>query len=142
MLGDFESAHAAFEQALRYAKHDSQRAAYSDWLYMVLCRLDRTEEADKVLEPIHSEMEMTGNNHLYLTRLLFYRGDITQEEAEERFSKGGLAFASYFGLGHWYLVDGDTDRARDYFKKVVFEGTSWGGFAHVAAEAELARGLL
>lgn len=142
MLADFEAAHTAFQEALNHAQHDSQRAAYSDWLYMVLRRLGRDEEAARVLEPIHANMEMTGNNHLYLTRLLFYRGDITQAQAEERFSQGGLAFASYFGLGHWHLVNGDTELAADYFKRVVFGGTSWGGFAHVAAEAELARGLL
>jgi hypothetical protein len=43
-----------------------------------------------------------------------------------------------YGVGNWYLVRGDTVRARDWFKRAVASG-GWPAFGFLAAEAELAR---
>jgi len=142
MLGAFDEALPAFQRALALADNESHTVAYSDWVYMALRRLGRHEEAAAVIAPIHSGMTTTMNNHLYLKRLLFYKGEWTEEQLVEVFEQGGLAFASYYGLGCWHLFAGDPAQARMYFLKVVDNGTAWGGFAHAAAEAELYRGLL
>lgn len=144
MRGEFEEALPAFQRALDLAAHDSQRVAYSDWTYMALRRLGRHDEAAAVIAPIRDDMVTTMNNHLYLKRLLFYKGEWSEAQLVEVFEQGGLAFASYYGLGCWHLYapEGDAAQARAYFLKVVDNGTAWGGFAHVAAEAELYRGSL
>jgi len=43
-----------------------------------------------------------------------------------------------FGLGNWYLVKGDTARARTQFERSVKSG-GWPAFGFIASEAELAR---
>jgi hypothetical protein len=45
-----------------------------------------------------------------------------------------------YGVGNWYLVSGDKQRAREIFEKVV-AGRAWTAFGHSAAEADLKRGL-
>lgn len=84
-------------------------------------------------------MQTTGNNHLYLKRLLFYKGELTEEELIEVFEAGGLALASYFGLGYWHKLHGSAEKANEYFSKVVQNGTVWAGWAHIASELELYR---
>jgi hypothetical protein len=43
-----------------------------------------------------------------------------------------------FGLGNWYLVKGDTTRARALFQRSIASG-GWPAFGFIASEAELAR---
>jgi tetratricopeptide (TPR) repeat protein len=43
-----------------------------------------------------------------------------------------------YGVGNWYLYNGEGDRAREIFRQVV-AGPYWAAFGHIAAEAELAR---
>lgn len=142
MSGEFEPALDAFQRALSLAEDESRTVAYSDWVYLALRRLGRHAEATAAIAPIHKDMHTTMNNHLYLKRLLFYKGEWTEEQLVEVFEQGGLAFAAYYGLACWHLYEGNDAKAREYFLKVVDNGTSWGGFAHVASEAELYRGLL
>ena len=48
-----------------------------------------------------------------------------------------IATLSY-GLGTWYLVKGDTVRARGSFERAM-QGGGWPGFAFMASEVELRR---
>lgn len=139
MLGETEEALTAWRKALEASSLESHHVAYSDWIYLALRRLGRRDEAMDAIRSIHPDMVTTGNNHLYLKRLLFYQGAISEEELLRVFEQGGLAFASAFGLGCWHLCEGNEARANELFEQVVEGGTAWGGFAHVAAEAELAR---
>lgn len=142
MLGGIDEAVEAFQRALDLCDSESHQVAYSDWLYLGLRRLGRQAEAENVLQPIHEGMHTTGNNHLYLRRILFYKGDISEKELIASLPDSGLAFASLYGLGCWHLVEGNTARARKMYLDVVERSGAWGGFAHIAAEAELYRGLL
>ncbi len=45
-----------------------------------------------------------------------------------------------YGVGNWYLVNGDVAAATEIFERIV-AGTSWAAFGYIAAEAELARGV-
>jgi hypothetical protein len=50
-----------------------------------------------------------------------------------------LALATQgYGVGNWYLYNGDEKRAMDIFNKVV-EGNYFSAFGFIAAEAELHR---
>ncbi len=142
MVGEFPEALVAFQRALALAENESHTVAYTDWVYLALRRVGDHAGAAAALEPIHKDMVTTMNNHLYLKRLLFYKGEWTEAQLVEVFEQGGLAFAAYYGLACWHLYEGNADIAREYFLKVVDNGTAWGGFAHIASEAELYRGLL
>ena len=43
-----------------------------------------------------------------------------------------------FGVGNWYLANGNTEKARGYFEKIV-QGKVWGTWGYVGSEVELAR---
>lgn len=141
---DYEGALASFRKALATCdpttEHgESHIVAVSDWIFLALSRMGKLEEAQGNLEKIHSGMRTTMNNHLYLKRLLFYKGEYTEGQVREMFDQGGLALASYFGLGCWHSVYGDKRKANEYYEKVVREGTVWPGWAHIASEVELQR---
>ena len=111
--------------------------ACTDWMWMTLMRLGRTDEAGRLLEPIHSEMLILENGS-YLDRLLMYRGEkppttLLPDDPSD------LDLATYgFGLGHWHLLRGEKDQARRVFLRVT-EGPYWAAFGYIAAEAELHR---
>ena len=43
-----------------------------------------------------------------------------------------------YGVGNWYLYNGDTARALGIFERIVATG-NWAAFGAIAAEAEIAR---
>ena len=43
-----------------------------------------------------------------------------------------------YGVGNFYLVNGDTERAKAIFRRVV-AGSQWAAFGFIASEADLAR---
>jgi hypothetical protein len=67
-----------------------------------------------------------------------YRGEL----AADSLLAGGadpLTVATQgYGVGNWYLYNGDRARAMQVFRRVV-AGGNWGAFGYIAAEAELAR---
>lgn len=138
LKGEFEKALAAYIECMKYSTwNDDVLCATSDWLYMTYRRLGRTSEARNVLASIEEGMDII-ENHAYHKRLLMYKGalsakDLLGDEGEDL----DLATQGY-GVGNWYLYNGDLDEAKDIFEKVV-EGSSWPAFGYIAAEAELAR---
>jgi hypothetical protein len=67
-----------------------------------------------------------------------YKGEITPEAL---LSAGGSEIdrATYaYAVANWYLVNGEKDKAKALFEKIV-AGDFWIPFGFIAAEAELAR---
>jgi tetratricopeptide (TPR) repeat protein len=139
LKGDFEKALAAYRECLKFSQgSDDRLVATSDWLYMTLRRLGRKEEADKVLAPITEKMDVIENT-VYWNRLLMYKGLKKPEDLLDLAGGDGVSVATYgYGVGNWYLVNGQADRAREAFERVV-RGPQWAAFGFIAAEAELAR---
>ena len=137
MKGDFAKAAPAWERCRELAKTNDNLASSSDWLYMTYRRLKREEDAAQVLERITPEMKITGSPY-YHQRLLFYKG---LKKEEELFGKDlpdvGVATLQY-GAGNWYLYNGNVQKAREYFERVV-AGKAWAAFGFIAAEVELKR---
>lgn len=120
---------------------DVIRMGRVNWLYITLSRLGRFDDAEKWLDEVDPDLEAGGNMIFYLTRVLFYKGVITEEELIERFAALGRGAHSLgYGLGAWHLVRGNEEKAKEYFDQVV-GGTMWPAWAYIAAEAELARSL-
>lgn len=137
--GESEEALTAFRRCREIVDDDSHLVAITDWLYVCLCRLGRDQEAEELLSPIHAEMNMTGNNHLYLKQLLFYKGEFSVQDMDAVCRQGGLALTNNYTMGLWHLRNGAEADARLCFARVVEQGTVWGAFGHIGAEVELAR---
>lgn len=138
LKGEWENAAHAYEAGLEVSLNDDMQVAMRDWLYMTLRRLGRETEALRVLAPIHRGMQVEENGS-YLRRLLMYKGELPVDalHLEEGADELTLATQGY-GLGNWYLYNGDPERAREIFEQVV-AGGYWAAFGHIAAEVELAR---
>jgi dipeptidyl aminopeptidase/acylaminoacyl peptidase len=138
LTGAFAPALAAYRECLKYsAGSDDRLVATTDWLYMTLRRLGQTEEAERVLRPITAGLKVI-ENHAYWHRLLFYKGEKTAEELLGP-RADAVELATYgYGVGNWYLYNGDREKARQVFERVV-AGEMWPAFGFIAAEAELAR---
>jgi hypothetical protein len=109
---------------------------------MTYRRLGDEEAAAAVLEPIAADMEIIEND-AYHRRLLMYKGEVEPEElldlrAEDDPDTALQIATQGYGVGNWYLVNGDEDAARRVFERIV-GGTSWAAFGYIAAEADLNR---
>ena len=138
LKGDFAGAEKAYRLCLDRARgSDDRLVSATDWLYMTLRRLGRTDEAARLLEPIHAGLDVE-QDRSYLNRLLMYKGVYAPEDL---LRAGGdpLTRDTYgYAVGNCYLYGGRKDEARAAFERVV-ASPQWAAFGHVAAEADLAR---
>jgi Flp pilus assembly protein TadD len=134
--GDFNAAADAFARAQPRAPDGGELAGSTDWLWMSLQRAGRTREAAAMLARRPDTLPTTA---AYATRLKLYRGEIGPDAlfTPSDTSDVDVATLSY-GLGNWYLVKGDTARARAQFERSIKSG-GWPAFGFIASEAELAR---
>jgi tetratricopeptide (TPR) repeat protein len=141
LKGDFESAEKAYLQCLDVSDNDDLLTATADWLYMTYRRMNKPEEAAKVLELIRPDMNIIENDSYYL-RLQMYKGMIPPDDLLKVSSTNDdvdLALATQgYGVGNWYLCEGDTTRAVEIFKQVT-SGKHFAAFGFIAAEADLQR---
>jgi tetratricopeptide (TPR) repeat protein len=138
LKGDFEKALTAYNECMKVSNNDDSVTATSDWLWMTLMRLNRKAEAAKVLERITPKMDILENGS-YHRRLLMYKGLEKPETLLDPANADGLTLATQgYGVGNWYLVNGDVKRAREIFEKVI-AGPNWSAFGYIAAEADLQR---
>lgn len=136
--GDFENALRAYLECMKFSKNNDALCATSDWLYMTYRRLGKENEAEQVLEAITQDMEII-ENYSYHKRLLMYKGVTPPDSVLSTKDAEDLDIATQgYGVGNWYLYNGETEKAVDIFEKVV-EGKYWAAFGYIAAEAELAR---
>ena len=67
-----------------------------------------------------------------------YKGVIAPKDFLDIESASELDVATLgYGLGHWYLYNGDCERAGAIFRRVT-SGPYWPAFGFIAAEVELA----
>jgi tetratricopeptide (TPR) repeat protein len=138
LKGDFKRALKAYRDCLEVSRNnDDSLAATTDWLYMTYRRLGDKTSADQVLAAIHDKMDIVEND--YLKRLLMYKGQRPPESLLAAQGADDLSLATQgYGVGNWYLYNGDRARAKQIFEQVV-AGKQWSAFGYIAAEAELAR---
>ena len=138
LRGDFGRAERAFRESLKLARNDDSVVSSTDWLYMALRRQGKTDEAARVLEPIHRGMDIV-ENASYHRRLLMYRGELPPDSLLDPSGKGGLEMATQgYGVGNWYLYNGDPRQAEEIFWRLT-SAENWAPFGYIAAEADLRR---
>lgn len=134
--GDFDGAADAFTRAQPLAPDAGELAGSTDWLWMSLARAGRAAEASAMLARRPDSLPVA---NAYAQRLRLYRGEIGPEQVITPADTGDVQVATLsYGIGNWYLVRGDTVRAREWFERSVGSG-GWPAFGFILAEVDRER---
>ncbi len=134
--GDFSGAADAFAHGLPKAPDAGELAGSTDWLWMSLSRAGRHAEAKALLDRHPDSLKV---DNAYAARLRMYRGQTDPEKVFTAADTADVQVATLsFGIGNYYLVKGDTAKARSYFERSVKSG-GWPGFGFIVSEIELRR---
>ena len=134
---DFAKAAPVWQQARDSVNNPDNLVSASYWLYLSLRRLNRPDEAARVLERITPDLAVIENGS-YHSLLLLFKGDRTAEDLLTKISGGPTGAAVLYGVGAWHLIHGRGPFAEKLFRGLV-DGPEWAPFGVIAAEAELAR---
>ena len=136
LKGEFGEARDAYRKCLELSKSPDMLVATTNWLYMTLLRLGRTEDARQTLLPITSGLDVI-ENKAYYQLLLFYKGEV---KADALTGKGTEGVTLAYGLANRELCQGAHDKAKSGFKQIVEKrGDQWPAFGYIAAESDMAR---
>lgn len=144
LSGDYKGAVEAYRRNVEFCANDDMLCANTYWLYLALRNLGDNEAAEVSLEKIKTDMDVI-ENFAYHKLLLVYKGagegqskidDLLGSEGIKSIEDATLAY----GVGAWYVLQGDADRAKEIFEKIV-DGPDWPAFGHIAAEVYLAEML-
>ena len=134
--GEFAAAADAFQRGQPLAPDAGELAGATDWLWMSLSRAGRPAQAQAML---NRHLDSLPTIIAYAQRLRLYRGQVGPDEVLTAADTGDVAVATLsYGVGNWYLVRGDTSRARDWFERSV-RSAGWPAFGFIMAEIELRR---
>jgi tetratricopeptide (TPR) repeat protein len=141
LKGDYERAERAYLKCMDVSNNDDLLTATGDWLYMTYRRQGKSDEASALLDRFDENMVVIENDS-YLKRIMMYKGKILPEQlliVDPETDDPELAIATQgYGVGNWYLYNGDTTRAIDILKKVT-DGKHFTAFGFIAAEVDLMR---
>ncbi len=136
--GNHAAAARLFAKAQPLAPDGGERAGSTDWLWMSLARAGRVADANAMLARRPDSLPAPPG-YAYVTRLRLYRSELTPETLFSPADTADVQTATLnYGLGNWYMVRGDTVRARAAWQRSVASG-GWPGFGFIVAEAELQR---
>jgi tetratricopeptide (TPR) repeat protein len=134
--GEFGAAADAFQRAQPRAPDAGELAGSTDWLWMSLSRAGRGAEARAMLARRPDSLPIA---NAYARRLKLYRGEIGPDAVFTAADTADVQVATLsYGVGNWYLVRGDTARARTWFERSIKSG-GWPGFGFIMSEVELRR---
>lgn len=138
--GDFQRALDAYREAEKVSTNADMLVATTHWLYMTLRRLGGEEDGRKTVAAIKDDLEVIENGDYYkLIRL--YKGKLKPADVEKEINQPSASLSNAtigYGLGNWFLYNGQQARARKLFQQIT-AGNQWASFAYIAAESELER---
>ncbi len=141
LKGDFLNARQAFIECLKTSNNPDLLVACVDWMYMIYRRQGQELDAQSILGNITDTMTIIENDS-YFKRCQMYQGKISPDsllQVDPGEADADLKWATQgYGVGNWYLYNGDSAKAKEVFEKVV-AGKYFAAFGFIAAEAELAR---
>ncbi len=140
LIGNNQKALASYRECLKVSKNPDAVVATTHWLYMTLRRLNRTYEAGRVLRAVGTGLEIIENDGYYQL-LLMYKGLVTPTALLEQVSKqppGAGSHSILYGIGNWYLYNGQRAEAMAIFKRIL-STDQWTSFGFIAAEVDVDR---
>ena len=136
LVQDWDNAHRAYLNGFNAGRNDDNRVSTTHWLYMILRRAGRDEEATRVLDNISADMNVI-ENMSYHRLCLFYKGEISLEEMTADLVDNPSGAAGAYGVANWHYYNGDTGEAMRLLEALAAT-ESWAAFGVIAAEADLA----
>jgi len=136
LQNDLNNAQLYFEKCLEASKNNDMIVASKHWLYMIYQRTEQKDMATSLLENVRKNMNII-ENESYHQLLLFYKGELTENELAGNGSSGSSEAVQY-GIANWNFYNGNTEKAQSLFENLVATG-NWAGFGYIAAEADLSR---
>jgi hypothetical protein len=111
-------------------------------MYMTYRREGKIDLAKAILESVTDSMKIIENDSYY-NRCQMYQGKLLPDSLlsvpiSDLDQADIIAATQGYGVGNWFLYNGDSAKARSVFELVV-GGKYFGAFGFIAAEAELAR---
>jgi len=137
LQGEYRQALWAYKKCLILAKNPDSYVAASNWLYVINRHIGRDKDAQELLNSITDDMAII-ENMTYHEILKLYQGKNEPLEMEKTIRSGSsLTNATFaFGLGNYYSINGNEQKAQEIFGLVV-NGNQWSSFGYIAAEARL-----
>jgi len=129
---------SGFRACTNMATVDNDRVAMTEWRWRALIRAGREQDALRLLERIHADMNI-GTNVSYHALLLFHKGERAVEEIFDTTNIGDQFETIGYGVAVQWLVEGDTVGALELMRRIVDRGERWQAFGFIAAEADLVR---
>lgn len=147
LLREWDPAGAAYRRCQEWVRADDHDGltACSDWLYMTLRRKGDLAGAEAVLAAVPEGLPDGAfvEGPSYYRRLRMYRGELapedllTPEKGSQAIHDLETIYATQgYGVGNWYLCNGEFDRAREVFTQIL-QGRSRFAFGYIAAELDL-----
>lgn len=136
LCGRFEKASTVYKQCLEVTeKGDMNLVAIVNWLYLTLRRMDRREEAEKVLLLV-DEKTSAGENQVYKDMVLSYKGIITEAEAmtfdNEEFKNVEFVTRGY-GIAMQRYFKEDKAGCKELLRQICAVDEYWNAFGYIAA---------
>ncbi len=133
---DWENAYRAYESGFNAARNADNKVSTTHWRYMILRRMGRYEDAERVLDPITADMDVIENMSFH--RLcLFYKGELSLEEMMKEVTDNPSGATAGYGVASWYYSNGEMDKAKELFEALTAT-SGWSTFGYIAAEVDLA----
>lgn len=137
LKNDMENALRVTRLGLAASTNDDKIVSTMHWLYMILRRMGRGDEAKRALEPIRADMNII-ENQAYHQLCLFYKGGIDDDKLTGGLLADSSGDAVSYGLANWHLYNGRKNEAKAVYKKIL-DSPGWASFGYIAAEADWAR---
>ncbi|MEM1001976.1 MAG: tetratricopeptide repeat protein [Bacteroidota bacterium] len=138
LKNDMDNALRAFSNREVTEKYDDNIVSGGHWLYMILSRQGKTEEAKAAIEKVNLDMDII-ENMSYHQMCLFYKELIPESDLKVDDPKSSSSNVLTYGLGNWYLYKKqDTLKAKKYYAQLLENGNKY-SFAYLAAESDWKR---
>ncbi len=137
MKGNYDKAISSFKKCIEYNNNPDLEVKTTNWLYVTYRKIGNTDAADALISIIPSRMKLIGSDsRLYHDLIMLYRGFMTPDILVQRNTKGNELEANIgYGIGNWYLLEGQVESARNIFNRVL-EGSQKDSFGYIATEVE------
>jgi tetratricopeptide (TPR) repeat protein len=139
LRGNARGALAAYEQCLAVSRNDDSRVAARYWLWQILVRLGRRDDAAAMAASARAETDLI-ENQSYAKLLALFDGRVTPDDLAPAASAAALVDVTLgYGIGAWHRANGRMSEARAAWELVVNGTGPQATFGALAAREELAR---
>jgi tetratricopeptide (TPR) repeat protein len=142
LLEEYDRAEEAYNKCLALTDPgDENLVAIVDWKWLTSMRLGNHTEAARIIELVDEKTE-SGENGVYLDRVLVYKGVISPKQAMifENKEFEGLEFATRgYGIAMYYYYNNEINKAKELLSRIYSDDSFWNAFGYMATYVELER---